>query len=314
VGSFSVASIKQHGDQWRAQVYVKGVRKSAVWPTKREAMAWAVRTESELAANKPQQSHTFADLAEKYEREVVPTKLGKQWESRRISVMRDHFGQAALSAIDAPHISAWRDARLRTVTGSTVVRESNLLKHMFSIARDEWRWIEHNPFRGVKMPKENEARHQRWTWQLIKRVLRADCSGKTAEVQAAFHIALRTGMRLQEVLAAPGGLDAKRKVVTLSHTKTTGRVEIPVGRIAVKLLQRPAFTVGANEASTLFSKLTKRLMIDGLTFHDTRASALTLLAKKVDVMQLARISRHKDIALLHRVYYRITADEIAAKL
>jgi integrase len=55
-------------------------------------------------------------------------------------------------------------------------------------------------------------------------------------------------------------------------------------------------------------------MIDGLTFHDTRATALTLLAKKVDVMVLARISRHKDIALLHRVYYRATADEIAAKL
>ena len=109
-------------------------------------------------------------------------------------------------------------------------------------------------------------------------------------------------------------MDAKRKVVTLSQTKTTGRVEIPVGRIAVKLLQRPAFVVGANEASTLFAKLTKRLMIDGLTFHDTRGTALTLLARKVDVMQLARISRHKDIALLHRVYYRITADEIAAKL
>lgn len=308
-----MASITQHKDQWRAQVYVKGVRKSAIWPTKREAMAWAVRTEAELSANKPQ-SKTFADLADRYEREVVPTKRGAQWESRRIGVMRDHFGDAALSALDAPHISAWRDARLRTVTGSTVVRESNLLKHMFSVARDEWRWIEHDPFRGVKMPKENEARHQRWNWKLIKRVLRADCTGKTAEVQAAFHIALRTGMRLQEVLAAPEGLDVKRKVVTLSRTKTTGRDEVPVGRIAVKLLQRPPFEVGANEASTLFAKLTKRLMIDDLTFHDTRATALTLLAKKVDVMTLARISRHKDINLLHRVYYRATADEIAAKL
>lgn len=118
-------------------------------------------------------------------------------------------------------------------------------------------------------------------------------------------------MRLSEVLQAPGNLNGR--VVTIK-TKTEGRAEIPVGRIAARLLAREPFTVGPNEASALFSRLTRQQMIDGLTFHDARATALTLLARKVDVMVLARISRHKDISLLHRVYYRATADEIAAKL
>jgi hypothetical protein len=39
-----------------------------------------------------------------------------------------------------------------------------------------------------------------------------------------------------------------------------------------------------------------------------------MLAKKVDVMTLARVSRHKDISLLYRVYFRATADEIAKKI
>lgn len=102
--------------------------------------------------------------------------------------------------------------------------------------------------------------------------------------------------------------------MVLDQTKTTGRVEVPVGRVAAKLLNRPPFQVGANEASTLFAKLTKQLLIDGLTFHDTRASALTWLARKVDVMTLARISRHRDLKMLMDHYYRETATEIASRL
>ena len=38
------------------------------------------------------------------------------------------------------------------------------------------------------------------------------------------------------------------------------------------------------------------------------------LSKKVDVLTLAKISRHKDLSLLSNVYYRATADEIARKI
>ena len=104
-------------------------------------------------------------------------------------------------------------------------------------------------------------------------------------------------MRLKECLQSPEHFDPRTRTVRLDDTKTGKRV-IPVGAIAAKLLTRPPFTVGANEASTLFAKLTKRLMIDGPTFHDARATALTHLARRVDVLTLAKVSGHKDIALL----------------
>jgi integrase len=110
------------------------------------------------------------------------------------------------------------------------------------------------------------------------------------------------------VLAAPENFDGR--VVTLK-TKTETRARIPIGRIARRLIKRAPFTVGANEGSTLFSKLCRELLIEGLTFHDTRGTALTHLAKKVDVLTLAKISRHKDLSLLSNVYYRQTADSIA---
>lgn len=257
-------------------------------------------------------SKTFGDAVTQYLETVSATKRSPEWETRRFGAMLDHFGRdAAITDIDSATIGRWRDRRLETVSGSTVQRESNLLRHLFTVATNEWRWIERNPFVGVRLPKENPPRHQVWSWQLIKRVLRADRTGKTAEVIHAFRIALHTGLRLSEVMASQ--YDPVRRVITLQQTKTGGRVAIPVTRRAAKVLPWIG-TVQANEASTLFSKLCRELLIDSLHFHDARASALTWLARRVDILTLSRISRHKDLRILSQVYYRETAASIAARL
>lgn len=312
-----MAYIRKYRDKWRAEVQRHGHRATLVTDTKREAQAWALKKEAELDALKGSGGKTFLDAIEKYRDTVTSTKRSHIWEGRRLDAMLLHFGaDTKIVDIDSAVIGEWRDIRLKTVSGSTVQREANVLRNLFTIATDEWRWIDRHPFKGVRLPDHNEARYQLWGWRQIKRVLRAGqrTGGKTGEITLAFHIALRTAMRMSEVLAAPEGFNERRRVVTLPRTKTTGRDEIPVGRIATKLLKDATFTVGAEEGSALFSKLCRQIMITGLTFHDSRATALTHLAKKVDVMVLARISRHKDINLLHRVYYRETTDSIAAKL
>lgn len=305
-----IAKLKTTG-KWQAQIERNGQRSSKTFETKREAQAWALVQEAAAKRARAGGNRTFGDAVDKYKLEVSSKKDGGLWEGRRLEQMREHFGSgSALAEIDAPQIAEWRDARLKEVSGSTVVRESNLLRNLFNIALLEWKWMDAQPFAGVKLPKENPPRHQVWTWQLIKRVLRANRQGKTAEMQLAFHIALRSGMRLAEVLAAPTHYDAQRRVVTIK-TKTEARAQIPIGRIAHGLITRAKFTVGANEGSVLFSKLCRELLIEGLTFHDTRGTALTHLSKKVDVLTLAKISRHKDLSLLSNVYYRQTADNIA---
>jgi integrase len=305
-----IAKLKTTG-KWQAQIERNGQRSSKTFETKREAQAWALVQEAAAKRARAGGNRSFGDAVDKYKAEVSSKKNGGIWEGRRLEQMREHFGSdSGLAEIDAPQIAEWRDARLKEVSGSTVVRESNLLRNLFNVARLEWKWMDAQPFAGVKLPKENPPRHQVWTWQLIKRVLRAPRVGKTKEMQLAFHIALRSGMRLAEVIAAPGNFDAQRRVVTIK-TKTEARAQIPIGRIAGKLITRAKFTVGANEGSVLFSKLCRELLIEGLTFHDTRGTALTHLSKKVDVLTLAKISRHKDLSLLSNVYYRQTADSIA---
>ena len=310
-------NIAKYKDKWRCQVYKNGIRKSGTFATKTEASDWGKRTEIELSDAKAELGFTFGDACDKYIAEVSSKKDGEKWEVNRIEALRTFFGTATLLAeISAPQIAAWRDDRLAKVTGGTVLREKNVLNNIFTVARDEWHWCEHYPFNGVKMPQENEEREAVWRWQQIKQVLRAPVNGKTKEVVDAFHIALRTSLRLQEVLTAPTIFDKKRQVCVVppKFNKTKRTETVPVGRIAAKLLQRPAFKVKPNEASTLFADLTGRLGIDGLTFHDTRASALTYLSRKVDVMRLAKISRHKDIRILQRRYYRERPEDISKVL
>lgn len=46
----------------------------------------------------------------------------------------------------------------------------------------------------------------------------------------------------------------------------------------------------------------------------TAAQAAALLSRRMDVLTLARISRHKDLKILMAHYYRESAEQIAARI
>ena len=54
--------------------------------------------------------------------------------------------------------------------------------------------------------------------------------------------------------------------------------------------------------------------MDGLRFHDLRREALTRLARKLDVLDLARVSGHRDLKILLNVYYRPAVEDLAGRL
>ena len=313
-----MASVQPYGDGWRVQVYKNGVRDSATFDKKRDAEAWGKRREVELSSHDKRAAHSLDRAVRLYIETVSSRKRSQEWERRRLDAMLEYFGPTTqLRKIGTETISQWKNDRLQTVSGSTVNREANLLRNLFSVAVNEWRWIDRNPFQGVKLPKEAEPRSSLWGWREIRRMLRhcENAGDKTQEVGRAFHIALRTGMRLGEVLNTPGAL--RDGVVTLPHSKTSAKpVKVPVGRVAARLIAEcPPFTVGANEASALFVKARRQAGLpDALRFHDARATALTHMSRRVDALTLAKVSRHKDLSLLLNVYYRDTPEAIAKRL
>ena len=54
-------------------------------------------------------------------------------------------------------------------------------------------------------------------------------------------------------------------------------------------------------------------MIDDLHFHDLRHTAITRLASKLNILELARCVGHKDLRQL-QVYFNMSAEDIAKKL
>lgn len=307
-----MAYIGKYRDGWRAQIQKDGVRVSKTFGLKKEAQAWVADQESKKTLAK---GKTLREACDQYVKTVSPTKVNAVVkEQRRFDALCEHFGDIALADITSEAMGAWRDDRLKSVTASTVLREVNLYRNMFKIAVKEWKWISESPFDGVRLPKEGPARNTVWTWQLIKRILRAQRIGKTAEMQYAFLVALHTGLRLEEVLTC--SYDATRNILTIPRSKTEQRpVTVPTVPRARKVLKNlPTFTVGPNEGSTLFSALRTELLIEGLTFHDSRATALTMLSRRMDVLTLARISRHKNINILMNTYYRETSEQISARL
>lgn len=313
-----MAYIRKFRNGWRAEVQKFGERSSKVFDTKRDAQKWAMETEAQIDSSRRVGGLTFGRAVEKYLATVVREKAesAMDWECRRTSEMIEFFGSdTPLSQITSMRLGDWRDERLKTVSGSTVIRQFSVLRCLFRAAFVEWKLIDANPCVGVRMPEHNPARHQLWNWKLIKRVLRAPRNGRALESVHAFHIALHTGMRLNEILSA----EVVGRVAILKRDKNSGKasppVKVPLARKGAKLFAKyQPFTITPDHASAMFSTLTDELLIDDLTFHDSRASALTWLSRRTDVMTLARISRHKNLKILMDTYYRETVEDIAARI
>lgn len=330
-----MAFIRKVKNGYRVEVARNGVRKSRTFETKAAATQWGAAEETEILAVKrgglPKK--TFADALIRYRDTISNGKKGGPWEVKRINAfLRDYpkLSGAQISAIEGPDLVAWRDARLSRVSKGSVQRDINLLSHVFTVARTEWKWCKESPFVGVRAPGDNPARVRRVKPSEIRLILRwlghrttTRPATKQAEVALAFLISLRTGMRAGEVLALTRErIDPIGRLCSVPHKTQhlTGRErEIPLSKHALRLMhpfvhEGFAWSVTSASLDSLFRKARDSLLIPDLHFHDARANALTRFSRKVDVMQLARISGHRDLRVLMDAYYRVTPAEIAAKL
>lgn len=161
-----MASFRKMKSGWRAEVCVKGVRDSAVRDTKVEARAWADEREYELKLGASfadvKSNRTVNDVFDRYLREVSKYKKGAKWEATRINLLMQHrISAVLLDELNSSHVAQWRDWRLRSVKGSTVNRELNIISHAFQVAVKEWKWLKESPCKDVKRPKESPPRERR---------------------------------------------------------------------------------------------------------------------------------------------------------
>ncbi len=322
-----MAYYQKRGNNWRAVVRKRGVSKSRTFHTKARAAAWATKLENDIldgvygcAAN-----NTFGEVLQRYEVEVSKQKKGYRWEAKRIGLfLRDPLADVRLEDLSAADIAAWRDRRLQQVQPASVRREWNLLNHAINIAIREWEWLQKNPMTQVRRPSPARARDRLFTEEEIERLCYAagyepgtPTQTATARTMAAFLFACETAMRAGEIAALrPDDTNTTACTAHLEHTKNgTARI-VPLSAPALHILTDLPdgyFNLTSMQISSLFRKIRRRALIDDATFHDSRHYAITRLAKKLDVLDLARMVGIRDLKIL-LVYYNESAEEIAKKL
>jgi integrase len=335
-----MASFTKTAKGWRVQVARRGVRTSRTFITKKAAELWAAEQERQILDGEvsrwPQK--TVADALDRYMTDITPSKGSAKAETLRLLAFERHFpdlSKKIISEVKPADIAQWRDAMLTRVSPGSVKRIANSLRAVWTVARKEWGWVGESPWSSVKMPAENPPRDRLAGWREIRRVLRR-CDYRTGHppvsvmqnVAWAFLVALRTGMRAAEILRLQAQ-DVSGSVVTVREHKTqhlTGKPRyVPVTPQGARLLgqlvgyakarrRSELFTISSASLDALFRRATRSVLVDGLHFHDARATALTHLSRKVNVLDLAKISGHRDLKILSNVYYRDSPEQIAQRL
>lgn len=262
--------------------------------------------------------------------EVSPKKKTCENEKKRLNAFKKKFPKLvtkSIAKVTTDDLVHWRDTRPKVVKPATVRRDGNILSGLFTIARREWKWVRESTMVDLKMPPPPPDRDRRISEDEIRR-LRAAADWKdnkpdnyTQQIIVAFIFAIETAMRAGEIRGLTWDrVFLKDRYVTQNETKNGTKRHVSLSHRAAELLEfqhginaKTVFDVKQDSFDTLWRKLRDRCEIEDLHFHDSRHEAITRLARKLEVLDLARMIGHKDLCSL-MIYYNATASEIANRL
>lgn len=330
-----MATYIKNGKKWRAQVRKMGKSKSASFDTKSESVRWAMALEAAIEAGEHNgiAKITFGELLDKYIKEVTLTKRSAREERLRLlRVARGFLGEIQLAELSKNDFKQWQAQRLREVSVASVLRERNSLSAVLNQAI-MWDYLKENPLKLVEKPKAPPPRDRRYSDDEIERLVYV--SGydfnhnpftRQSRVGAALLFAIETAMRAGEICGLQWQhINFEKRTAFLPKTKNGHPRTVPLSSKAVQILRHLEFFNGESEQvfglnpanlDANFRKIKEKagLANANLHFHDTRREALTRLAKKLSVMELAKLSGHRDLSILQNTYYNPDMAEIAQKL
>lgn len=325
-----MATIRKRGDKYRVEVSKNGIRKSATFKSKTEATLWGIEEENKIELQKKglQPDTLFIDVIRRYQKEVTPTKRAIKQEYNRINRLITHHGWLVdkyIADITTADLETYLNLLLENVKESTARREISIVSNIFTYAYERWKYITQNPMMGLAMPANAKPRTQRFSDEDIEKIIsfsgyRNGIKGLRQRVAAAFLFAIETAMRAGEISNLTwDDVSFEKRTAFLSLTKNGSSRTVPLSKEAIRILKQleeiksddSVFGINSKVIDRQFRIIRRNTDLLDLHFHDTRREALSRLAKKVDVMTLAKISGHKDIKILLNTYYAPDMSDVA---
>ena len=323
-----MATFRQRARRWSAEIRIKGEYDSATFATRAEAVRWAAIRESEIIdrlAGKIIKSSVRHALR-KYAEEISPTHKGEQWEINRLTQFESApFVDRQLSEVTADDLAKWRDAELRRgLKGSSVARALKLWSSMFEVARKEWQFTRANPVRDIKKPRESPHRTRVYSdadiADLCTALGWANAAPENSKQETAlcFLVAVDTGMRSGELIGLRWrDVDLERGVARLRETKNGRSRDVALfsrSRELLALLPRDreqVFSLSGPLRDKRFRDARDACGVSG-TFHDSRHTAATRLARVLSVLELCRQFGWSDPKMA-MVYFNASAESLSRR-
>lgn len=316
---------------YRAKIRLKGhPTQSASFSRLTDAKKWTASTESAIREGRhfktvEAKKHTFADLVDRYIKDVLPNKPKSQAkQTMQLTWWKEKMGDYLLADVTPALIVQYRDelANSKTRNGkqrspATVVRYLAALSHAFTIAVNEWQWLDDSPTRKVKKPTESRGRVRFLDDDERARLLEACKESENKMLYMCVVIALSTGMRQMELMNLNWkDVNLKGRHIILHETKNGERRRVPLSGHALELLQKHSKVRQIN-TSLLFPSKTKpnvpfRLRkpfetakeqagITDFHWHDLRHCTASYLAMNgASLAEIAEVLGHKTLAMVKR--------------
>lgn len=140
-----MATIRKRGSKWQTQIRRDGFPPlSKSFASKEDAVRWGRgqdrRADAGELGNTPEVS--LGTLLVRYERDITCRKRSADRERFHLRQIARHWiANLELSKLTSAAISAFRDDRLKSVSGATVCKELGLLSNLLKIASNEWGFV-----------------------------------------------------------------------------------------------------------------------------------------------------------------------------
>ena len=321
--------------RYRVQVRIKGYpAQSATFTKRSDAKRWGQQTEAAIREGRyfKNTKHTMGETIDRYIASVLPRK-GSQKDNQRAQLgwWRKEIGDYLIADITPALVCECRDKLANEPTHqsdkrspATVNRYLAALSHVFTIAVNEWGWLDDSPMQKVGTLRESRGRVRYLSDDERERLLEECKRSRSPYLHLIVLTALSTGMRQSEILSLKwDDINLQLGRVIIQHTKNGERRTVPLTGLALDVMREHGknrhtdlIFPGADPLKPMdiraaWEYAVQRADIKDFKFHDLRHTAASYLVMDgATLVELAEILGHKTMQMVKR-YAHLSESHIA---
>ena len=303
-----MGTIRKRGEyQFQAQVRRQGYpAQSGTFESRKDAEKWVRAIEREMDTNTfiprgEAMRTTIKDLGKRYLEERVIEMKSERQERQRVNANINKFGDYSLAAVTPAMVAGWRDELAARLKPQTVQHYIATLGRIYKAASVDFGipLPLGNPVESVRKPTVKNERDRILSAAEEKALFTALEKSRGKHLQSIVQFALETAMRRGEILDLTWeNVDLKRQLAFLPVTKNGDARTVPLSSRAVavlKALPRPldggrVFKTSLTAITEGFQRTAERAGLVDFRFHDLRHCAVSRLAGKLSMHELAKVT------------------------